>query len=668
MFNSETSPRTRRRRKVKEVQRILARIRNRRLRISNILNREPPPAHISTESPQSECSYASLTTATFIENEQTLDQLDNNLDSLSRETKTFHALTESLETKPIQIDQALRGWTLQYNIKHSALRNLLQILNQYKFSSNLPLDPRTLMHTPDSVKTTELSGGSYIYFGIKQTLIQRILCGVHPDTQFKSRIFHRLKASVLNPLITISVGVDGIPLTRSTNKQFWPVLGVVDQSLNSDPFVIALYYGESKPANLDFLNDFINECQLLENEGVLADQLYSFRISKILADAPARSFIKGCKSHNSYHGCEKCHEEGEWSGRVIYPNVEFIPRSDESFLLKSDEAHHVASTSLSKLRIGLVSQVPLDYLHLVCLGVTRKLFRQWVKGRLPHRIQSRCTISIGERLQKMRKEFPSEFQRKPRPLIQIDHYKGTEFRCLLLYTGVSALKGIISQKEYKLFLLFHTAIFILLSPRADQIEWNFVARSLLKKFVRKCINLYGHEFAVYNLHGLLHLHEDALNFGTLDNASTFAFENFMQKIKHYIHSHNFHLEQVAKRILEGQALEFDATKNSKRIQKNVCVLSCKKGDNCFMLKSNIIVVLCKVAVLEPEIKYFCNVFQNFSAVKEYPIDSAKLGIYEVQNVYVSMNMAIEQSDILYKCMKLPFKSGHICLPILHSIN
>jgi len=140
------------------------------------------------------------------------------------------------------------------------------------------------MCTTKWVTTTEIIGGSYVYFGIKETLTHKIRCGIRPDTWYEPQTFQNLKSSVLNPLVTLFVGVDGIPLTKSTTKQFWPVLEIVDQSFNSNPFVIALFYGGSKPANLDFWNSFINECRCLENEGVSLDQLCSFHISKILTD------------------------------------------------------------------------------------------------------------------------------------------------------------------------------------------------------------------------------------------------------------------------------------------------------------------------------------------------------------------------------------------------
>ncbi len=415
------------------------------------------------------------------------------------------------------------------------------------------------------------------------------------------------------------------------------------------------------------MNDFVNECIDLQSNGFYFDKMYSFRVSRILADAPARSFVKACKNPNSYYACGKCQDEGEWCGRVIYPNTtSSVARTDQSFEEMSNKKHHTGSTILSRIEMGLVSQVPLDYLHLVCLGVTRKLFRQWVKGKLPHRLQSRDTLRISERLKKMRSLFPSEFQRKPRSLLEIDHYKGTEFRSLLLYTGVPALEGIISLKKYKHFLLFHTAMLILLSPKADNQEWNSVAKKLLTKFVSRCLSLYGPEFMVYNVHGLLHITDDALKFGCLDNASTFAFESFMQKLKSFIHSHNYRLEQVVKRILESEILSLENPElpsNETWVPTRVCA----SGNNCYMLQNRNIVLIRRLVDIEKKL-YVCQYFRSKYPVEHYPIDSSKLGVYDVTSLSPEISLKIDVNDVLYKYVLLPYRDRLICTPLLHTIN
>lgn len=593
----------------------------------------------------------------------TVEDIYNNSGKLEIISSNVGTILPNLTITPI--DLALRQWTVNHNVKQSALKSLLVILKNSYPNNNLPTDPRTLMKTPRKLKIDKVSGGEFFYFGVIGGVMHRVKSGLKKTTA--TNIENMLGSG---PVISITIGVDGIPISKSSNKQFWPILGLVDNSLNNTPFVIGIYYAEHKPTNLDFLKQFVEECKVLELNGInLSGTNYRFRISKILADAPARSFVKGVKMHNSYFSCERCTEQGDWNGRVTFLNLTFTKRTDESFTLKTQKSHHVKETLLSELKIGLVSQVPLDYLHLVCLGVTRKLCRMWVKGRLPFRLLARKTMLISNRLFAFRKDFPKDFQRKPRSLLQIDHFKGTEFRTLLLYTGVAALRYIIPLKEYKNYLRFHTALYILLSPKANDPGWNTTAKNLLKKFVKYCIKIYGNEFAVYNVHGLLHINEDALLFGQLDNASTFHFESFMQKIKILLSSHNFHLEQVVKRIMEMEAVHQDITMcNQAKIVNFSPKDMCKNGGNCYMLKSGKIVIVSNFEQVGEITHYTCQEFMNRRCVEYYPIDSSELYIFFSSGLSELSKIELLPDDFLFKYIMLPFKTEFLLIPILHSLK
>ncbi|KAG0440298.1 hypothetical protein HPB47_016342 [Ixodes persulcatus] len=58
---------------------------------------------------------------------------------------------------------------------------------------------------------------------------------------------------------------------------------------------------------------------------------------------------------------------------------------------RGEEEHHVKGTELKELPIDLVMQVPLDFMHLVCLGVVHKLLRLWLKGNSRSRLGTATT-------------------------------------------------------------------------------------------------------------------------------------------------------------------------------------------------------------------------------------------------------------------------------------
>lgn len=101
---------------------------------------------------------------------------------------------------------------------------------------------------------------------------------------------------------------------------------------------------------------------------------------KSCCDTPARTFITLVKGHADYYSCSKCIQEGECENHVILSEINSTLRTDKSFRNKQHPQHHTGTSILEELNIDMVSQVALDYLHLVCLGVMKRLINIWIKG------------------------------------------------------------------------------------------------------------------------------------------------------------------------------------------------------------------------------------------------------------------------------------------------
>lgn len=80
--------------------------------------------------------------------------------------------------------------------------------------------------------------------------------------------------------------------------------------------------------------------------------------------------MKCIKGHMAYFACEKCTEEGYYTEkRMCFPDGNANLRDDKSFCEKLQPEHHTGDTPLLLIpSLGLVSNFPLDYLHLCCLG------------------------------------------------------------------------------------------------------------------------------------------------------------------------------------------------------------------------------------------------------------------------------------------------------------
>lgn len=150
-------------------------------------------------------------------------------------------------------------------------------------------------------------------------------------------------------------------------------------------------------------------------------------------------YFLGVKSHSGYSSCTKCTIKGlYYQHKVCFPGVENNLRTDTNFKARADKDHHVRGVvALERLNIGCVSQFPIDYMHCVLLGVTRQILHCLLYQRKKKfSLKKNAIEAINLNLKSIRKCMPSEFQRKQRTLHELDHWKATEFRMFLCYTGI----------------------------------------------------------------------------------------------------------------------------------------------------------------------------------------------------------------------------------------
>jgi len=99
------------------------------------------------------------------------------------------------------------------NIPQNAINKLLSILKYKAHLNYLPKDCRTLLHS-GSKKVLNLRevdpNGIYFHFGLREGILR-----------YSSIIFSQ------NNIIKIAIGIDGLPLTKSSSAQFWPILAYI---------------------------------------------------------------------------------------------------------------------------------------------------------------------------------------------------------------------------------------------------------------------------------------------------------------------------------------------------------------------------------------------------------------------------------------------------------
>lgn len=175
----------------------------------------------------------------------------------------------------------LRMWALKYNVQTSCMRDLLQMLRNIGVPF-LPKDPRTLLHTPKQINVENIANGKFWYSGIANKLRQKY------------------QSTDKSATIELNFHVDGLQLFQSSSKQFWPILGQI-HGKNSDPFVVAVWLGISKPSCVnEYLAKFVDEMNDLTSNGIeISGVQHRVKLRAIIGDTPARCFLKGIKIYTS---------------------------------------------------------------------------------------------------------------------------------------------------------------------------------------------------------------------------------------------------------------------------------------------------------------------------------------------------------------------------------
>ncbi|XP_025409855.1 uncharacterized protein LOC112683173, partial [Sipha flava] len=252
----------------------------------------------------------------------------------------FDSTSHNVET---DICDKLRTWNIQFNVNHNCLNSLLEVLRSEGLK--VPKDGRTLMKTPSKHNILQLSNnGSYIHFGIDRM--------VYPILQKHESDLINVKS------LNLGINVDGLPLAKSSKSQFRPILICI--------------------INVKVLSKYV------------------IPIAHIVCDAPAKAFLLNVKPHNAYHGCNACIDEGVFNKTMTFLTTNSPMRTDDSFRKKIDDCYHKGISPLEKLPINMVDDIPVDNMHCVYVGVTKRLIKFWVKGKKDIRLLDQSKKDVNE--------------------------------------------------------------------------------------------------------------------------------------------------------------------------------------------------------------------------------------------------------------------------------
>lgn len=204
------------------------------------------------------------------------------------------------------------------------------------------------------------------------------------------------------PNISFTWNTDGVALFKSSKFSIWPFY----LSINELPFkhrtrkenllLAGLWFGPEKPIPSLFLDNTCYELNALKNGVVLetADLDAPIRVKGEVIygtfDLPAKALFLSMKHYNSEHGCQHCtirsKAVSEGSLNRIYPFREKLNLRNETNTRQwARDAVHIREavfgikglSILSRLSTNYITEMAIDAMHCVFLGVVRALLVLW---------------------------------------------------------------------------------------------------------------------------------------------------------------------------------------------------------------------------------------------------------------------------------------------------
>ncbi len=327
----------------------------------------------------------------------------------------------------------------------------------------------------------------------------------------------------------INLSIDGIPESRSSGLSL-EVLSIRFYGCDNIYSIGILQPGRKGVKDKDeiLLRPFVEDLPVTDLE-----------LKLVVADAPKRASIQGLRTHAATYGCPYCYSrkiEGKFPSSTFRgeerTNAEVRRIAEAIQVGEAGETRGVRGRSLlaSVASLDIINDVPADGMHLVCLGVVRRMmnvtFKSGKRAILPYEPAEVAPFNDAIKACKSL----AKFSRRPRDF-DVAIYKSEEYRNLTLVYWPVLLKTA-PKSTIKIWLLtvyivraycLPDSLFNRLVP--DEIETN-----LLRKWYLWYEKTFGVDQCTYSPHVFSHLNKLRIH-GPLGKTSAVRYENKYATVK-----------------------------------------------------------------------------------------------------------------------------------------
>lgn len=583
---------------------------------------------------------------------------------------TFKFFYEKDET----LQNNISLWLIKNHISGGPADELLFILRQQGYK-DLPKSYKTIKKIKTKMVMKNMGSGAYFTRNLRALLINRL------------RV---LEPHLVKDVYYFDLSSDGLPVGKSSNEQLWPyVLAFTNKEFK--PIVWGCYSGNKKPSNPnEILKEFRLQIQELARYPVLINgKQVKFKFRKFKGDIPSISLHVGVKCPGGYSACRFCNVIGVYLSefkKIVYPDIDAQPRTHQTYVAQANlkptdtKQIHVIKKSefLSFTDFDCVNNVDIDAMHLFLFGEVKKNVNKWYfiknKARLP--LNQRKLLE--KQLSLTFKQFPCEFNRQGRKFDEINRWKATELKALLMYQFL-VISSSLPTKIANHFMLLFCAARILSHPIFFK-KYNKIAGRLLLSYVTECKDIYGVQHYDLVTHLLLHIAQNAAtNPRPIFEESCFVFENELKCLKDALKAGPLPLQQVYNRLEEKENFidKFEKRKSSipkLNIEKDIIEFELFKlkptlNDSFFINKQKQVLRYLKSKIIENQLHVVACQIPDLKSTFTKPFESSFIDIFSSKYDSSDHLVTININDISCKVFHLsPASDNHIYIPLEHTYD
>lgn len=517
------------------------------------------------------------------------------------------------------------------SIREQILRYSKMLLRKEKIVE-IPKRRDTKVVKASQNKIHVLANGIYVHLGINNSVLKLL--------KLKD---NKTSSSSKSRLIKMNIGIY-VKKAKQSNGSDIPkyllIYGNVTNLNCSEPFLIGIYHGFFSDPTVcnEILRPFVDEMQLLKSKDALPIKI---EINQIICDALATSLVTCTSLPDSRHGCSRCTQQGSFNTQL---NITTFPdncpidklRTNEDFSFCSQVDHFKGTSLLSVLDVGFMSQFSVDYKHVACLGVMKRLIELWTSGKIDYRLNRNTVKVISKKLAMLSNQISEDFMSKPKPLEQFSEWDGYDFKMFLLYYGPIVLKSHLPPLYFTHFLYFHFAIRVMTSMEYEDVSNEcsaYIAGQFLRIFVADFGTLYGKELIDYNVHNLLHLEDKFQKFGSIEKLGGFQFDSVASEVDSIFIDELRPVEELISQVTDKYNKRLKATEakakipyysNGKLFLKNCTLSACGEGDNVVLSDLGILKLHKITRSNSGIITFHARIYENNTVLYQAPTTNQKL--------------------------------------------